>query len=242
MAQNIYDNPTFFAGYSQLPRQLLGLEGAPEWPTVEALLPDVTRKRVVDLGCGYGWVSRWLRAHGSAEILGIDISETMISQARARTTDAGIEYRVADIETLVLPEASFDLAFSALAFHYISDFDRLTRMLHRALLPGSRLIFTIEHPIYMAMASANWVQGDDGREIWPVRRYAIEGERRTDWFASGVVKYHRTLATTINALIDAGFTLRRLEEFSPSARQIAEWPELALEVERPMFALVAADR
>jgi ubiquinone/menaquinone biosynthesis C-methylase UbiE len=166
----------------------------------------------------------------------------MISQARARTTDAGIEYRIADIETLVLPEASFDLAFSALAFHYISDFDRLTRMLHRALLPGSRLIFTIEHPIYMAMAGANWVQGDDGCEIWPVRRYAIEGERRTDWFVSGVVKYHRTLATTINTLIDAGFTLRRLEEFAPSARQIAEWPELALEVERPMFALVAADR
>lgn len=86
------------------------------------------------------------------------------------------------------------------------------------------------------------MRGDDGRAIWPVRRYSIEGERRTDWFAEGVVKYHRTLATTINALIDAGFALRRLEEFAPSAGQIAERPELAPEVERPMFALVAADR
>jgi hypothetical protein len=94
----------------------------------------------------------------------------------------------------------------------------------------------------MAMAGADWMRCDDGCEIWPVRRYSVEGERRTDWFANGVVKYHRTLATTINALIDAGFTLRRLEEFAPSARQIAERPELASEVERPMFALVVADR
>jgi hypothetical protein len=32
MAQNIYDNPEFFAGCSQIPRPVHGLEGAPEWP------------------------------------------------------------------------------------------------------------------------------------------------------------------------------------------------------------------
>ena len=30
MAQNIYDNPDFFSGYGQLPRQVHGLDGAPE--------------------------------------------------------------------------------------------------------------------------------------------------------------------------------------------------------------------
>ena len=55
MAQNIYDNPEFFAGYSGLPRQVKGLDGAPEWPTVRAMLPDLAGKRVVDLGCGFGW-------------------------------------------------------------------------------------------------------------------------------------------------------------------------------------------
>lgn len=52
MAQNIYDNPDFFTGYSQLPRQVLGLDGAPEWPAIRAMLPDLRGKRVVDLGCG----------------------------------------------------------------------------------------------------------------------------------------------------------------------------------------------
>lgn len=54
MAQNIYDNPDFFAGYSQLPRQIRGLDGAPEWPSIGAILPTVSGKRVLDLGCGFG--------------------------------------------------------------------------------------------------------------------------------------------------------------------------------------------
>ena len=55
MAQNVYDDPAFFAGYSQLDRQVRGLDGAPEWPAIRAMLPDMSGKRVVDLGCGFGW-------------------------------------------------------------------------------------------------------------------------------------------------------------------------------------------
>ena len=40
MAQNIYDNPAFFEGYAQLPRSVQGLDGAPEWPALRAMLPD----------------------------------------------------------------------------------------------------------------------------------------------------------------------------------------------------------
>lgn len=46
MAQNIYDNPEFFAGYSQLPRQIHGLDGAPEWPAIRAMLPDPAALRL----------------------------------------------------------------------------------------------------------------------------------------------------------------------------------------------------
>jgi hypothetical protein len=62
VAQNIYDNPDFFAGYSHLPRQVHGLDGAPEWPAVRAMLPPLTGKRVADLGCGFGGAARWMRA------------------------------------------------------------------------------------------------------------------------------------------------------------------------------------
>lgn len=240
MAQNIYDNPGFFAGYSQLPRQVHGLRGAPEWPAIRAMLPAMTGKRVADLGCGFGWASRWMRAEGAASVLGLDLSQNMIGRAKADTPDPAIEYRIADLETLELPKAAFDLVYSALAFHYVGDFCRLARMIHAALVPGGDLVFTIEHPIFMAAAHPKWIADEDGRKTWPVNGYSVEGERRTDWFAKDVLKHHRTLGTTLNTLIDAGFALRRVEEFAPTREQIEQVPGLAEELERPMMLLVAA--
>ncbi|MGE0845188.1 MAG: class I SAM-dependent methyltransferase [Flavobacteriaceae bacterium] len=242
MAQNIYDDPGFFAGYSGLPRQVHGLDGAPEWPAVRAMLPDLAGLRVVDLGCGFGWASRWMRGHGAASVLGIDLSRNMIARAIADTDDPAIEYRIADIETLALPPAAFDLAFSSLTFHYVRDFDRLAAAIHAALAPDGSLVFTIEHPIFMAAAHPRWTADEDGRRTWPVNGYSMEGERRTDWFAPGVIKHHRTVATTLNALIGSGFAIRALGEFAPTPAQIEAAPELAEELERPMMLLISAVR
>lgn len=242
MAQNIYDNPDFFAGYRQIPRQVKGLAGAPEWPAIRALLPEIAGKRVVDLGCGFGWASRWMREQGAHSVLGLDLSENMIARAKADTADAAISYQIADIETLELPEAAFDLAYSSLTFHYIRGFDRLVRMIGRSLSPGGAFVFTIEHPIFMAAGDPRWIVDEEGRRTWPVNSYALEGERRTEWFVKGVVKYHRTLGTTLNALIGAGFSIQAVKEFAPSPEQIAENPSLEQEVERPMLLLVSARR
>lgn len=240
MAQNIYDDPDFFAGYSQLPRQAQGLDGAPEWPAFRAMLPDPRGLRAADLGCGFGWISRWLREAGASSVLGLDLSERMLARARETTADPAIVYRIADLDRLDLPEAGFDLVCSALAFHYVEDFGRLAATIHRALSPGGDLVFTIEHPIYMAPARPGWRQDEAGRRTWPLDGYSVEGPRRTDWFAPGVIKHHRTLATTLNTLIETGFALRRVEEFAPTPGQVARMPELAEERERPMMLLVAA--
>lgn len=242
MAQNIYDNPEFFSGYSQLPRQVHGLDGAPEWPAIQAMLPDLAGRRVVDLGCGFGWASRWMRVQGAASVLALDLSENMIRRAKADTVDPEIEYRMADIETVELPPAAFDLAYSALTFHYIRDFQRLVEMLHQSLVPGGKLVFTIEHPIFMAATHPHWITDEDGRNTWPVNRYSDEGERRTDWFAKGVLKYHRKISTTLTALIRTGFTVLAVEEFAPSTEQIMANPELKDEIERPMMLLISAAR
>src|SRR5271166_5955217 len=125
MTQNIYDNPEFFAGYSRLGRSVEGLDGAAEWPALRSLLPDLRRLRVVDLGCGFGWFCRWARQQGAAQVLGIDVSERMLAQARATTQDSVIIYVRADMEEVELPAGSFDLAYSSLALHYVENWDRL---------------------------------------------------------------------------------------------------------------------
>ena len=241
MAQNIYDTPDFFAGYSQLPRSVHGLDGAPEWPTIRALLPEMKGRRVVDLGCGFGWFSRWARANGAATVLGLDISENMLARARNETSDPGIQYAVADLDRLELPAAAFDFAYSSLALHYIVDFRKLIETVHRALTPGSHFVFNIEHPAFMAPTKPEWV-AHDGRRIWPLDGYHREGPRTTDWIAPGVVKHHRTLATTLNTLIASGFALRHIEEWRPSEEQIAAHPDWAGELDRPTFLIVSAQR
>ena len=91
MAQNIYDDPAFFAGYSDFPRSRLGLEGTAEWESFRALLPPVTGKRVVELGCGIGHLSRRLAAEGAQRVLAIDQSEKMLATARAAAAAAALE-------------------------------------------------------------------------------------------------------------------------------------------------------
>jgi SAM-dependent methyltransferase len=242
MAQNIYDETDFFAGYSRLDRSVRGLDGAPEWPTLQAMLPTLRGLRVVDLGCGFGWFCRFAREAGASSVLGLDLSEKMLARARAETADPAITYAIADLDSLSLADRSFDLAYSSLAFHYVEDAARLFASIHRALAPGGRLVFSTEHPVYMAPSKPGWSVTEDGRKTWPVDRYFVEGARTTDWLSPGVVKHHRTIGTTLNLLIEAGFRITRVVEFCPTASQIARTPALAEEIERPMFLLVAAQR
>jgi ubiquinone/menaquinone biosynthesis C-methylase UbiE len=242
MAQNIYDKEEFFAGYSQLPRSIGGLDGAPEWPALRALLPGLRGKRVVDLGCGFGWFCRWAREQGAAQVLGTDVSERMLARAAADTQDPAITYMHADMEQLELPAVAFDLVYSSLALHYIERLERLIAQVHRALAPGGSLVVSVEHPMYTAPAEPGWTTDASGRKRWPVDGYLNEGPRSTDWLAKGVIKQHRTIGTYVNMLLGSGFTLAHLEEWGPTAGQIAARPDWAIERDRPMFMLIAARR
>ena len=95
------------------------------------------------------------------------------------------------------------------------------------LAPGGRLAFSVEHPIFTAHGSQRLAHGTpDGAALhWPVDRYRDEGERRTRWFVDGVVKYHRTVESYVNGLLDAGLRLVRLEEPEADAALLAEKPE-----------------
>lgn len=239
MSQNIYDNPTFFAGYATLPRSVKGLDGAPEWPALRALLPDLHDKRILDLGCGYGWFCRYAQQQGARDVLGLDVSEKMLAQAATMTQGTEIRYQRADLETLQLSE-SFDLAYSSLALHYLSNIDALFATVFEALTPGGALVFSCEHPIYTAPAQQQWIVDEQQQRNWPVNHYQQEGERISNWFADGVKKQHRKLATWINALIGAGFEIVHLDEWGPSEEMVALNPALAEERDRPMMFLLAA--
>lgn len=242
MTQNIYDTAEFFTGYSQLPRSRHGLAGAPEWPALRALLPQLRGQRVLDLGCGYGWFSRWAAEQDAASVLGLDVSQKMLAKATAETPDPRIVYQRADLERLQLEPETFDLAYSSLAFHYISDLGALLQTVQGALVRGGQLVFSIEHPIFMAPRNPGWIIDSEGRKSWPLDGYQNEGPRVTHWLADDVIKQHRTLGTLLNLLIGAGFRLDHVNEWGPSPADLQALPSLVDEVERPMMLIVAATR
>jgi SAM-dependent methyltransferase len=242
VTQNIYDDPGFFAAYGRLPRSRHGLDGAPEWPALRALVPDLRGRVVLDLGCGFGWFARWARSQGAARVLGLDVSARMLAHGRAMTEDPAVAFVRADLERLALAPAVFDLAWSALALHYVVDLGRLLAAVHAALRPGGRLVASVEHPIFTAPTHPGWQVDGTGRRVWPLDAYQNEGPRTTDWLAPGVIKQHRTVGTYVRLLRQAGLTLTHLEDWAPDAAQVAADPPLADERERPTFMLLAAVR
>jgi SAM-dependent methyltransferase len=241
MTQNIYDNDDFFAGYAKMKRSEDGLAGAPEWPSMAAMLPDLTGLSVLDLGCGFGWFCRHAKEKGAGSVVGVDVSEKMLARA-VETSDPAIRYVRGDLDVFTLEPNTFNVVYSSLAFHYLTNLDALMAEIAKALVPGGRLVFSVEHPMFTAPAEPNWLTTAAGRKAWPVDSYLKEGPRTTNWLAPGVIKQHRTIATYLNLLWRNQLAVFHVEEWGPTDAQIAAWPALAEERERPIFLLIGATR
>jgi ubiquinone/menaquinone biosynthesis C-methylase UbiE len=242
MKQNIYDDPVFFAGYQALRKGEAGLNAAIEEPAVKSVLPDLTAMTVLDLGSGFGEFCRFARASGAASVTGVDISARMLAEARNRTGDSGITYINTAIEDYPILKNAFDLIVSRLTLHYLKDYRGVVLAAFRGLREGGAFIFSVEHPICTALLHG-WQEDKNGNQLfWPVDDYQMEGERTQHWFVDGVVKYHRTVETYVNTLLEAGFHLTRLLEPHAGAATPADRPDLAGAARRPPLLVLAASK
>src|SRR5437868_5425999 len=74
--------------------------------TLFELLGDLRGKAVLDLACGEGFFTRYLRQAGARRVVGVDLSQRMIDLAREEEArcSLGLEYKVGDVKTLRLGE------------------------------------------------------------------------------------------------------------------------------------------
>ncbi len=238
--KNEYDNEIFFKEYANMSRSRDGLSAAGEWHQLKELFPPLHGKTVLDLGCGYGWHCKFAADQGAAQVLGIDLSRNMITEAHRRNAEKQISYRVCGIEAYEYPENMWDCAVSNLALHYISDLEAVFQKVHRTLKPDGIFIFNIEHPVFTAGKEQDWVYTDDHKPLcWPVDHYFFPGERKTHFLGCDVVKQHHTLTQILMGLLNNGFELEAVEEAKPPEKMM-DIPGMKDELRRPMMLLVKA--
>ncbi|MGM1050691.1 MAG: class I SAM-dependent methyltransferase [Bacillota bacterium] len=226
-----------------MPRSVKGLEGAGEWYKLKELIPKLKDKNVLDLGFGFGWHCRYAREQQAISVIGVDISEKMLQKAREMTNDPLISYLKAPIEDIDFSKSQFDVVISSLAFHYIKSFKSICEKVYDCLKPGGIFVFSVEHPIFTSRNEQDWYYDERGNRLhWPVDNYQIEGVRETTFLNENVTKYHRTISTYINDLINTGFIIKAVKESVPSNEMLKSIPEMKDETRRPMFLIISTEK
>lgn len=240
MKNNPYNDTAFFEKYSKMRRSVKGLAATGEWPTLEKMLPDFKGKRVLDLGCGFGWHCQYAFEHGAALVVGIDISKKMLSVAKEKTSKK-IEYICEAIEDAKFSKHSFDVVISSLAFHYVESFKDIVKNIFTWLVSRGVLVFSVEHPIFTSNGTQDWFRDTNGNILhYPVDNYFYEGERESNFLGEKVLKYHKTLTTYLNTLIQSGFEITDIVEPQPTEIMLKTVDGMKDELRRPMMLIISA--
>ena len=170
------------------------------------LADDLRGVRAIELGCGTGYVSAWMRRRG-ASVYAIDNSEQQLATARRLAAQHGldaIEWVHGNAETVSQPDGSFDLAVSEYGAAIWCDPYRWIPEAHRLLRPGGRLVFLGNHPLAM-VCSAPTGDAPTGRTL--ERDYF--GLGRLDWTEAvddpGGIEFNMEISSWLRLFRTTGF-------------------------------------
>lgn len=199
------------------------------FPGTTALVPDVSGQRILDAGCGTGVYTEWLLERG-ADVVGVDVSESMLEHARERSDDRATFHRT-DLATPLefAGTDAFDGVVSALALGYVADWHDPFVEFARIVKPGGFVVLSVKHPF-------DEFPLDDGACYF-------ETEREVKEWSVDVPYYRRPLSAMLNPIVDAGFEIDEVAEPQPTTAFRERCPELyETESRCPVFLCVRAVR
>ena len=178
---------------------------------------------------------------GASSVVGIDLSERMLSVARVKSKFPQVQYQRCALEDLAFSPVSFDIVLGSLALHYVESFEKVAQKVASYLVCGGDFVFSVEHPVFTAYGNQDWIYDDAGNILhFPVDHYYEEGKREAVFLGEKVIKYHRTLTTYLEGLCNHGFELIRVVEPKPPASMLDTVPGMKDEMRRPMMLIVSA--
>jgi len=191
-------------------------------PSLLLYAGGVKGKRILDAGCGEGYLSRLLCEKG-ASVVGIDISPKLIGYARERVEGRDIDYRICDLSKQFPGdlEQSFDLIVSNLVIDDVPDHRGFIHNLGILTRADARVVLTMNNP-YSAVIRGKVENYFDSETAVLYQGLSSTGVK--------VYYFHRTLEEYVSAFAQAGFRLKRLSDMKP--KHSDETSELGLDPER----------
>ena len=189
------------------------------WQTPESavnVLPDVTGKDVVELGCGTAYVGAWLKRRGARRVVGVDITPAQLTTAQRlnRKTGLRLELVEANAEVVPLRDASFDLAISEYGASIWCDPYKWIPEAARLLRGGGELVFLRNSTLSMLCSPED---GDAGivtdKKVQVSLQRPQRGMFRFDWSDDDPgVEFHLGAGDLIRLLRANGFDILDLVE------------------------------
>lgn len=175
------------------------------------LCGNVDGKRVLDLGCGGAQASIAFARRG-ANAIGVDSSAAQLAFARrlVEREEVKVELRHGDLADLAFVRGdSMDLVFSASAFGYVEDLDRVFRQVNRVLKAEHPFVFSLAHPTYDLI-------DDEAEPALLIRRsYFDRAPVEEDRGEVSLVRYHHTVSGLFTSLNRANFRVDTMLEPEP---------------------------
>ncbi|MGH9533736.1 MAG: class I SAM-dependent methyltransferase [Terriglobales bacterium] len=104
------------------------------------------QQRILELGCGDGWACRLLARllDSGSQLVGMDISDEMIRQARNKSTDFGnVSFLWGSAESIPWQDDYFTKAWAIESFYYYEHQEKVLDELKRVLAPMARLFLVM---------------------------------------------------------------------------------------------------
>lgn len=189
-----------------------------EWPGVEAVLPPLENRLVLDAACGSGYYAAEFADRG-ATVIGIDASPGMLAEAQRRYgTD--IDVIRSDLRTgLPIPTDTVDVVVCQLAFDHIRNWTPILESFARVLTPGGHFVLSIDHPFTTYFVIDHEPDDIGNAQATDADYYQTERYTKTwgsDDDAPTMPMYRRPLAAITQPLFDAGFSIDALKEPRPT--------------------------
>ncbi len=171
-------------------------------------------RRVLDVGCGDGQISR-LAAGLGAEVVGIDPTWNCVTVAQQR---GGASFARAEAAALPFADGSFDAIVACLVFEHIREVDQAIAEVARVLSSGGRFCFFLNHPL-LQTPNSGWIDDhllDPPEQYWRIGAYLVEEESDEEVEKDVLIPFiHRPLSRYVNALAENGLLIERMLEPAP---------------------------